>query len=67
MPSEREKMLAGELYDPLDPELPLPAEPPCAGLGVAPDTSDVICLTEGSARTSKTRVTSRPIVILPLR
>ena len=52
--------------DPLLLELPPPlAELDCAGLGVAPETSDVICLTEGSARTSKTRVTRRAIVIRP--
>ena len=28
MPTEREKMLAGELYDPLDPELVRPANGP---------------------------------------
>src|SRR6185437_12018691 len=58
------------LPPPEPPFVPPPDEPPPvalapAGLGVAPDTSEVICFTEGSARISNTRVTSRSIVTLP--
>ena len=35
MPSEREKMLAGELYDPLDPEL-VAARDLCQDLNATP-------------------------------
>lgn len=38
MPSERENMLAGSLYDPLDPEL-------VAGRGRARDLCPELCLT----------------------